>query len=367
MNKLIRYAFLMGLVAFSLSSCNDDDNLSSKFELTSITTTTDFDTPLSSCNLGDWIVLHGTGLDNVSEIDVNGVKVNLRNSFLEPTKITLQVPRALPENGNPTNAISITNGSESLNQSIAISIPDLIIKGLDNEWAAVGDTVKLLGSNFDIYDITFGNGHVLFASSEAKITETAEDFVKVIVPTGAKKGDKVKVQSKGIDVLVPGQYCDDRNMIETFDAGFGWAGTDGLVTDGTNQGDVPACNGKYLRIAREHDGGWFCFIANAVMFPEEMWNNPEEWCMKFEIVTQIPINEKFIQFDQTHYKWEPWNVTEFDTYGDWKTITLEMTDVLFEGYTQDPTAAFLFQLSLNGGSNEKVDFGIDNFRLYKKE
>lgn len=47
-------------------------------------------------------------------------------------------------------------------------------------------------------------------------------------------------------------------------------------------------------------------------------------------------------------------------------MVLEMTDVLFEGYTQNPEAAFLFQISLHGGNAETVDIGLDNFRLYRK-
>lgn len=368
MRKIVQYFCLMSLAfAFFISCENDSDNDSEAPVLISVTTTTDFNTPLTSCNLGDWIVLHGKNLRNISEIDINGVEINIKDSFLESNKITVQVPRALPEEGEPTNAIKVMGAEKTSELSINISIPKLIVTGLDNEWAVIGDTVKIKGANFDIYNVTDQDGRVLFGNSSATITETAADYVKVVVPTNAVKGDRIKIQSKAGVTLVPGLYCDERNLFEGFEGGFGWAGTDNLVTDGTHGGDVAACNGKYLRISKMHNGEWFAFIANGYVWPLEMWNHPEDWCLKFEIVTQEPINEKFIQFDQTKYQWKPWTTTEFNTYGKWKTIMLEMTDVLLNGYTQDPNAGFLFQLSLNGGSNEMVDFALDNFRLFHKE
>lgn len=41
-------------------------------------------------------------------------------------------------------------------------------------------------------------------------------------------------------------YRDDTNLFEGFEGGFGWAGTDNLVTDGSREGDIAPCNGKYF-------------------------------------------------------------------------------------------------------------------------
>ena len=365
--KKINYNLCLICLMLTMFVCCDDANDSiGTPELLKVTSTTNFETSLSQCNLGDWIVIHGTNLKDVTSININGVEVNMRDVFLEENKITVQVPRELPD-GEATNKIRITRDDFISEVNLNVYIPDLIITGLDNEWAAIGDTVKVNGSNFDLYDVTADNGTVYFGDIAAEITETSADYIKVIVPNGAIKGSQVKIQSENATVFASGLYCDSRNLFEGFEASFGWAGTDNLVTDGTKPGDVAPCNGKYFRVSQVHDGGWYIFIANSYMWPPELWANPEEWCLKFEIFTQIPINDKFIQFDQTKYQWQPWGVIAFDTYGKWKTITLEMTDVLLNGYTQDPNSAFLFQLSLQGGSAETVDFGLDNFRLFHKE
>lgn len=368
MKKIIQYFCLVSLVLYTCTSCEEDSNTDTGApELTSVTTTTDFNTPLTTCSLGDWVVLHGKHLHNVSGIDINGVEVNLRNSYIEADKVTLQVPRALPETGEPTNKIKITYGESTSELSMNIFIPEFIVKGLDYEWAAKGSMVKIQGANLDIYGVTKESTQVTFGNTTAEIIETTADYVKIVVPNNANKGDRITMKSKMGTTVIPSLYCDDNNLFEGFEGGFGWAGTDRFVTDGSKAGDVVACNGKYLRIDMVHAIDWFPIIANGYVFPLEMWNHPEEWVLKFEVVTLKPICEKFIEFDQTKYQWRPADGIEFNTFEKWRTITLEMTDVLRNGYTQDPNAGFLFQLSLNGGKKEAVDFGLDNFRLFHKE
>ena len=366
MRRIVYNFGLICLMLIVFICCDDDANSGGAPELMKITSTTDFETSLTQCDLGDWIVIHGENLEYVTSVNINGVEVNMRDVFLEKDKITVQVPRELPD-GEATNKVIITMGDFTSEINLDVFIPNLIVTGLENEWAVIGDTVKLNGNNFDLYDVTIDNGTVYFGDIIAEVTEASADYIKVIVPNGAIKGSQVKVQSENATAIAPGLYCDARNLFEGFEASFGWAGTDNLVTDGTKPGDVVPCNGKYFRVSQVHDGGWYIFIANSYMWPAEVWANPEEWCLKFEIFTQIPISDKFIQFDQTKYQWKPWGVIAFDTYGKWKTVTLEMTDVLLNGYTQDPNSAFLFQLSLQGGGAETVDFGLDNFRLFHKE
>lgn len=360
-----KFCSFMILCALLFVACDNDTDNMAQPQVMKITSTTDLETSLSACNLGDWVVVHGEGLDNVTSINVNGVELNIRDVFREANRITLQIPRELPE-GEPTNKIRVNVADLVAETDLAVSIPDLIVTGLDNEWAVAGETVKVCGNNFDLYDVTADAGEVFFGDAKAKITETQATFVTVVVPNGVSNKSQIKVVSKKSTVIAPVLYRDDTNLFEGFESGFGWAGTDNLVTDGSREGDIAPCNGKYFYMNEVLHANWYIFIANAVMWPKEMWENPENWCMKFEMFTQKPFSGNYFQFDQTHYLWKPEEHGVTNTHGKWQTMVLEMTDVLFEGYTQNPEAAFLFQISLHGGNAETVDIGLDNFRLYRK-
>lgn len=54
-------------------------------------------------------------------------------------------------------------------------------------------------------------------------------------------GSEIKVVSRNSTVTAPVLYRDNTNLFEGFEGGFGWAGTDNLVTDGSHAGDVPPC------------------------------------------------------------------------------------------------------------------------------
>lgn len=132
-----KFCSFMILCALLFVACDNDTDNMAQPQVMKITSTTDLETSLSACNLGDWVVVHGEGLDNVTSINVNGVELNIRDVFREANRITLQIPRELPE-GEPTNKIRVNVAGLVAETDLAVSIPDLIVTGLDNEWAVAG-------------------------------------------------------------------------------------------------------------------------------------------------------------------------------------------------------------------------------------
>ena len=62
------------------------------------------------------------------------------------------IPRALPK--EVTNTIYITTKHGELSIPFVVSIPDLTINGLKNDFTQPGDTTVITGDNFDLYGIT---------------------------------------------------------------------------------------------------------------------------------------------------------------------------------------------------------------------
>ena len=92
-----KFCFFMILCALLFVACDNDTDNMAQPQVMKITSTTDLETSLSACILGDWVVVHGEGLDNVTSINVNGVELNIRDVFREANRITLQIPREVPE------------------------------------------------------------------------------------------------------------------------------------------------------------------------------------------------------------------------------------------------------------------------------
>ncbi len=101
---------LVGALVFgmSLTACSDDDS-SVLIETTGITLMSDMNTPITEAALGDFIAIHGTGLEyeNIDSILVNDVKVDMLETYSEKDVLYMQIPVQLPTN-EPIRFIFLT-------------------------------------------------------------------------------------------------------------------------------------------------------------------------------------------------------------------------------------------------------------------
>ena len=69
-------ALLLGL---SFTACSDDDYNPMPIQLTNVTTLDDMNTPITEAAMGDFIAIHGTGLDvrNIDSVLINDVALDM--------------------------------------------------------------------------------------------------------------------------------------------------------------------------------------------------------------------------------------------------------------------------------------------------
>lgn len=371
---------LLGCMLF-FAACSDDDSqdgIAGPLKFTKVTSTTDFDIPLTTGALGNWIVLHGENMNGVKGININGIDCDMHDVYVERSKITLRVPRELP--AEATNKITIvTVDGASVEMNFPIELPELKVTGIENEFCFVADTMKINGANFDLYNISKEkDAVVIVGSQEVKLYESFADYVSFIVPASTEPGDKVYLKYTDNDgrpqqTKVPGAFRDETGIQMDFENYGGWGGGD-WITDGSKAGDPKPCNGKFSRLVRNSpDWEWLEWTAVWTIegtAPKAAWDNPVEWCVRFEILTKKSLTKKAIVFngDVSGYRWEPWQSVEFNTYGKWRTISIDMTD-WGGGKTSEEAlkgnSNFILQLIPHGVA-EDLDIAIDNIRIVKK-
>lgn len=362
-------------------ACSDDDTKnreSGPLKFIKVTNTTDFETTLTAGALGNWIVLHGENMNTVKGININGIDCDMREVYVEQAKITLRVPRELPKEATDKITIVTADGA-TVEMDFPIALPELKVTGIENEFCFVADTMKINGANFDLYNIAKEKDAVaVIGSQEVKLYESFADYVSFIVPAGAEPGDKVYLKYTDNDgvvqqMKVSGAFRDETGMQMDFENYGGWNGGD-WITDGSKAGDPLPCNGKFSHLVKNSsDWEWLEWTAVWTIegaAPKEAWDNPEEWCVRFEILTKKSLTKKAIVFngDASGYRWEPWQSVEFNTYGKWRTISIDMTD-WGGGKTSDEAlkgnSNFILQLIPHGVA-EDLDIAIDNIRIVKK-
>ena len=382
--KNIIYALSLTVVALFATSCNDivDYNDNWDNQLTSygppsirkIATPYDTLTALSTGALTQMIIIQGNNLTDVKSILFNDVEVDLSTIYAMRHKITLPIPRILPE--NVTNTLTVETEKGITTFPFEVTIPPLVVKGFYNEFVQPGDTAQIVGDFLDLYEITEELGTFTLNGSDVKVLDFTDKSFSIIVPEGTPDNSVFTLSSPKLDNSMSFKYRDLGIQIlnyEDLNSNGMWAGGE-YVTDGTKPGDPEPLVGKYTRFAGSF-GAWAwtnVFGGGFNLNEADIANNPQDYYVKFEILTKQdkPIND-FEKIIMQNMDWYPSSGgLSFNTYGKWMTVTLNATDVFKDDNA--PTKSSLavgwngFGIVHQPANEVSPDFSICNFRFIKK-
>lgn len=366
---------LVGALVFgmSLTACSDDDS-SVLIETTGITLMSDMNTPITEAALGDFIAIHGTGLEyeNIDSILVNDVKVDMLETYSEKDVLYMQIPVQLPT--NETNKIYIFNSKGIKELPFKALAPDLKLTRMFNEYTKPGDTIMIYGDFFNLYEIDSLNAVVDFNGKISKVITSSNTYLTAQVPKDVDKNIKVKVKGMKYDVeaVCPGRYYDREFMIMDFDELLPTSMTN-VVTD---EKDKQRLSGNFLRINNdsEYSGWWYIAERGDIQYTTDMLGEEtcENYVVKCEFRTSNQFIENRIKFCNYLYWAAPtcdWNASDFvvQKYNQWETITLPFTVIKSPDYPDNyPGSYTSFNMRLEIDPTLARDFAFDNIRICRK-
>ena len=366
---------LVGALVFgmSLTACSDDDS-SVLIETTGITLMSDMNTPITEAALGDFIAIHGTGLEyeNIDSILVNDVKVDMLETYSEKDVLYMQIPVQLPT--NETNKIYIFNSKGIIELPFKALAPDLKLTRMFNEYTKPGDTIMIYGDFFNLYEIDSLNAVVDFNGKISKVITSSNTYLTAQVPKDVDKNIKVKVKGMKYDVeaVCPGRYYDREFMIMDFDELLPTSMTN-VVTD---EKDKQRLSGNFLRINNdsEYSGWWYIAERGDIQYTTDMLG--EETCKNYVVKCEFRTSNQFIEnrikFCNYLYWAAPtcdWNASDFvvQKYNQWETITLPFTVIKSPDYPDNyPGSYTSFNMRLEIDPTLARDFAFDNIRICRK-
>lgn len=366
---------LVGALVFgmSLTACSDDDS-SVLIETTGITLMSDMNTPITEAALGDFIAIHGTGLEyeNIDSILVNDVKVDMLETYSEKDVLYMQIPVRLPT--NETNKIYIFNSKGIKELPFKALAPDLKLTRMFNEYTKPGDTIMIYGDFFNLYEIDSLNAVVDFNGKISKVITSSNTYLTAQVPKDVDKNIKVKVKGMKYDVeaVCPGRYYDREFMIMDFDELLPTSMTN-VVTD---EKDKQRLSGNFLRINNdsEYSGWWYIAERGDIQYTTDMLG--EETCKNYVVKCEFRTSNQFIEnrikFCNYLYWAAPtcdWNASDFvvQKYNQWETITLPFTVIKSPDYPDNyPGSYTSFNMRLEIDPTLARDFAFDNIRICRK-
>lgn len=354
----------------SLSACSDENNEIKPITLAKITTVADLNTAITEAALGDFIAIHGTGLDihNIDSVLINDVKVDLLEVYTENDILYLKIPVKLAI--NVTDKIYIYNKAGYKEIPFKAVAPALYLERMFNEYTKPGDTIMIYGDFFELYEINPLNAVVDFNGKESKVISSANNYLTAQVPKDVDKNIKVKVKGLKYDVeaFCPGRYYDNECMIMDFDDLM----PSNPVNVVTNPNDKQRLSGNFLRIdnTSEYSGWWYIAEKGGVPYTDDMLNNYQNYVIKCEFRTANQFIDGKIRFcnylfwDASPMEWIPKNFV-FQNFNRWETVTLPFVVNRSTTYPQNMYYhSFNMRLEIDPGIAR--NFAFDNIRVYKK-
>lgn len=366
--KTWKYILVAGALLGSglFTACQDDEAGFDPLAVTRVSTVLDRETGIDRADLAQYIIVQGTGLDAVRSILVNDVPVDLDQAYITSSEITFPIPRVVP--GDVNNLITLSDGATTVTTPISVFIPDLSVTGMYNEFTPPGDTMKIVGDFFDLYEITPESGQLFFGDREMKITAATGDAVSFVLPGDAAAGTVVRLVSPVCgEVSVPGKYKETGNMLCDFDPFTGWGGSR-YVTEGPEPAPYSGRFSRF-RIGKDEANDWDWNDATtiaqfAVDYAPEVSAHPDRYVFKFEVNTLKPLARRQIRFyfSQINYDWEPFaSGLALNTNGTWKTVSIDL-ETLWKGEIPNDGVV---QIMGNSWA-EDTDICFDSFRIVPK-
>ena len=364
-------ALLLGL---AFTACSDDDYNPMPIQLTNVTTLDDMSTPITEAAMGDFIAIHGTGLDvrNIDSVLINDVALDMLEVYTESDILFLKIPVKLPK--EETNKIYIYNSTGRQEIPFKANAPKLRLDRMFNEYTSPGDTIMIYGDFFELYEIDSLNAVVDFNGKISKVISSGNNYLTAQVPKTVDKNIKVKVKGTKWDVeaTCPGRYYDREFIIMDFDE-FLPTSMANVVTD---EKDPQRLSGNFLRIddKSEYSGWWYIAERGGIAYTADMLGleSSKNYVVKCEFRTANQFIQDKIKFCNYLYWAAPtcdWIATDFNVqnFNRWETITLPFTVIQSTDYPDNyPGSYTSFNLRLEIDQNIARNFAFDNIRIYKK-
>ena len=383
MKRLLYIVCLMGLAAACSKVVTYETDLPDRFandgapQIDSIFDIRDgaLENKLAEGALAQLIHIKGRNLAKPVSIEFNGVPADLDECYCENADSYVRIPRMMP--GEVSNRLVYRTSAGVAEYEFPISIPELELTGLANEYAPPGSSVRVVGDYFDLFGFgTEGSGaSVSLNGAPVQIDSVSASWMSVIIPEGTPDNSLLTFSWNDMKRGKQTRRLPYRNTQYLFFGDFGTAGfwSDALrsehLTDGSADGDPASPGYRFLRFNKEIAGGaWYSIGLGDGWYYETPEDWATDWVLKFEIWTNparpVPAysySGLMIQLNLKENVGLDLGGVPFNTGGEWRTLRFPLGSIVSEMPKYGDYWGFAFTVS--PPTDWSVDFAVADFRI----
>ena len=366
--KIVTLLFITAMLP-TITSCSKKESLPDLPKFSKISPLKELGTSISTGNMGDWVAIQGENLGIAQTIMFNDASVNLKDVYYENNALYLQIPIVMPK--ELTNKVKVVTSSGEVEFNFTVNIPNLKLTGMFNEYTAPGDTLKIYGDFFKLYEVDKSNTVVSFKGIEQQVIQVGDNFITVKVPVNVEPNIKLTVINKkyNASAVCPGYYQDRQFLITNFDDR-AYTGSDGAKFVGAWTNPKPI-SGKYTYLTVGTEGsGWSYLMSTGAAYTAEMKDHPDKYEIKFELNMITPIMKTKFYF-YNYWNHNPAEITAADlvvqNLSVWQTIKIPLVRLIPLNFTGNKAYIGSLNIRVESPAGESVSIGWDNFRISLKD
>jgi hypothetical protein len=339
---------------------------------------------ITKAAMGQMITIRGENLSQVKSLTFNGLETDLKTVYAVNSAITVPIPRKLFDESQADGKVVVTTLMGTTSANLQVDVPKLVVEGFYNEFGAAGDTLQVVGDNFDLFELEQGGRLIVEGSGEEiELRNVTRNSFNIAIPTTMPDSTIFAVTSDvyqqygGSNVRFAFRYTGISFMLKNIETSpydnYGsydtWSNDGNYYADGTKAGEPKPNAGIpwYFRITGQPSSDWvFAGGLNVDADNIDIFNNLANYYLVFEVLTKEPFTDGSFDFEWAGTKaaWLPGKEMALDTYGKWKTMRLEAATYCL-GTASSGWNNFAVQYSKKS-DNVTLDISFSNLRLVEK-
>lgn len=339
---------------------------------------TELTTPITEGNVGQMVIITGENLNHLQSVKFNTVSCDMLNVYSCLTRAYVQIPSTLSM--EQQNKIELTTDQGTATFDFRVPFPPLTVTALACEFQNAGDSVTVVGSNFNLYGFDSGLSTVMLGTQTLGVGSITATSMKVAIPEGTPDNSQLTFtwQTDGTPYSQTLPFRPTDYLLFSDFSGVS-INIDGQVQMAVESdegiGAQAWLNQKNLHFTGTY-GAWAwntvdlsCNMVDAVGTVEN--DALDDYVLKMEVLT--PTN--FPLTDQTglqfcfnwgdSYAWNPANGLGINTRGQWQTVSLPLAPMATKGIAA-PGKWQTLRIVFQPHSNYEADFRLANMRIVKK-
>lgn len=146
---------------------------------------------------GQRIRIHGTNLNHVQHISINGFEANINDVACANDYCVVRVPEEFNVTQNAGLKYTTDMGTASF--PVKIMPKPLVIEGLQNEFCAVGQTVVVKGNWFKSYNFGTSATSITLNGTDITPIDITNEGMTIVIPDGTPDDSRLHVSWKDAD------------------------------------------------------------------------------------------------------------------------------------------------------------------------